>query len=192
MPNKKVLQIILNVTFIIMISCYDNKLYGSTHFLKPINKNHTINITSKEGNFTIRNSKIILKNESDAKEIMEELEKSDKEMHDLVQPFLNNIIKLLRSQDPITSLPTLGGKNATFVGNGTYRYTNLTDGHSFEINLNGITIPNGNKTLNSNNMNVTNNFMNATNKTNITHLKRNATQPMKKSSGFLKNNTIAG
>merc|ERR1711957_716421 len=42
---------------------------------------------------------------------------------------------------PITSLPDFNGKKANFTGNGTYKYTNFTHGHSLEIHVQEFRAP---------------------------------------------------
>merc|ERR1711957_974355 len=42
---------------------------------------------------------------------------------------------------PITSLPDFNGKKANFTGNGTYKYTNFTHGHSLEIHIQEFSAP---------------------------------------------------
>merc|ERR1712151_1318867 len=113
--SSKYLQIILNITFLLMISCSDNqankpksKLFGSTHFLRP--SNATRNVTVHSGNFTIRNSKIVIKNGQIPQNILKQIREEQKEVANIFDPFIEELTKRLFGNFTLPPFPKLNGK----------------------------------------------------------------------------------
>ena len=146
------LQIFLNITFILMITCSnksnntDNKLFGSTHFLKPkniTNLEHKMNITVTEGNFTITNNKVNIKNNTIGREVKNELNDMNKAptIASIFNPLLQGLQNFFMKPSHVSTLPDFNGKQANFTGNGTYKYTNSTTGHSLEVHITQNIVP---------------------------------------------------
>lgn len=153
------IQILINLTFILFISCADNnsKLFGSTHFLKPLNNTnftlpklklnqttiHKPNATVYTGKFTIENSTLTFNNGSTIVDIRNILRKKFNEVKNAFKFLVNSLKSIFGSSVPTPNitLPTFMGKNATFIGNGTYKYSNFSDGHSLQIKIEGTRLP---------------------------------------------------
>ena len=155
--SNKIIQILLNTTFILMISCFnktDNKLFGSTHFLKPKNKTvnlthtemlHRKNITVEKGNFTITNSKINIINNTIGNDVKNDLNMNMThhmpKIVDIFNPFLLSLQKFFGIKPSPKTSPDFNGIKANFTGNGTYKYTNFTNGHSLELHITQVSQP---------------------------------------------------
>merc|ERR1711957_35899 len=132
-------NIILNITFVIMISFFSISI-NSKLFIKAPSQKNNLNITLDQGNLTIKDSNFTFSaenlNSSLAKDLLNDMKKKDKKYAEFIHPDLTKISSDLKNGDvPKFRLPKFMNKSPVYIGNGNYIYTNLTNGHSLTIHL---------------------------------------------------------
>ena len=140
-----------------MISFFSFSI-SSKSFLKiskqGSNKNNDLNITFNQGNLTIKDSNFTFTAENLnltlPKILFDDKKDADIKIEEFKHPYLKRINNDIKNGIiPQIKLPKFMNKTAKYIGNGNYQYSNLTNGHSLTIHLEGInsTIGNENKTI---------------------------------------------
>lgn len=143
---------ILNTTFILLF-CYFayslnslkiENLTTSLCYKKSINQGddkNSLNITINQGNLTIKDDNYTFSaenlNMSLAKALMNDMEKSNTIPFEEIKPLNKNKKNEINKNQKTFKLPKFMNKSPRYIGNGNFIYSNLINGHSLTIHING-------------------------------------------------------